>query len=60
MPSSPAEDQPSREDPGNAIPPEGADEQDQHGPTAYREKTFLEHLEDAMNEHAELGRLLAK
>ena len=59
MPSSRDEEEPSREEPGNAIPPEGTDEQDQDGPTTKRKKTFLEHAEDAMNEHKTLGKLLA-
>ena len=60
MPNSRAEEGPTREEPGGAIPPETADEQDQGGPATNRTKTFLEHCEDAMNEHDTLGRLLAQ
>ena len=34
-------EEPYREEPGNAIPHEGANEQDQDGPTAKRKKTFI-------------------
>ena len=60
MPNSRAEQGPSREEPGNAMPPESADGQDQEGPRGHDRKTFLEHARDSMNEHAELGRLLAQ
>ena len=60
MPNTRAEEEPSREEPGNAIVPEGADEQDQDGPATNRKRTFLEHCESAMNEHATLDRLLAE
>ena len=60
MPHNRAEKELSREEPGNANSPDGAGEQDQDGPTMNRKKTFLEHREDAMNEHVLLGRLLAQ
>ena len=60
MPHNPAEEGPSREEPGNPIPSESADEQDQDCPRGYEGKAFLEHLEDSMNEHETLGRLLAE
>ena len=60
MPNSRAEKEPSREKPGNAIIPETADEQDQDGPVTNRKSTSLERREDAMAEHATLGRLLAQ
>ncbi len=60
MPNSRAEKEPSREKPGNAIIPETADEQDQDGPVAKREMTFLEHAKESMGEHATLGRLVAQ
>ena len=60
MSNSRAEEEPSREEPGYATPPEGTDEQEQDGPATNRKKTFLEHCEDAMNEHKTLGRLLAQ
>ena len=59
-PNSRAEEEPSREEPGNAISPESADEQEQDGPATNRKKTFLEHCEDAVNEHETLGRHLAQ
>ena len=40
MPNTRAEEGPSREEPGNAIPAEGADEQNQDGPTTV---THMEH-----------------
>ena len=55
----PWEDQP-REEPGDAIPPESADELDQDGPRGHGGKTLLEHARDAMNENAELGSLPAE
>ncbi len=60
MTNSRAEEGPSREESGGAVPPEAADEQDQDGPTTNRKKTFLQHAEDAMEEHETLGRLLAQ
>ena len=60
MPDTPEEEEPSRRDNGDAIPPEGANEQDHDGPATYRDKTFMEHFEDATNEHETLGRLLAQ
>ena len=60
MPHGQAEEEPSREKPDNTIIPETAGEQEQDGPTTNRKKTFLEHCESAMNEHATLGRLLAE
>ena len=45
---------------GNTIIPETAGEQEQDGPTTNRKKTFLEHCEDAMDEHETLGRLPAQ
>ena len=60
MPHNPAEEGPSREEPGNPIPPESADEQDHDGSATYRDKTFMEHFEDATNEHETLGKLLAQ
>ena len=60
MPHNPSEEGPSREEPGNPIPPESADEQDQDCPRGYEGKAFLEHLEDSMNEHETLGRLLVQ
>ena len=46
--------------PATPPPPEGADEQDQEDPTTKREKTFLEHAKDAMDEHETLGKLLGQ
>ena len=60
MPHSRAEEEPSRENPGNYMPPEGADERGQLNPTTNKEKTFLEHAEDSMNEHDLMGRLRAQ
>ena len=60
MPSSRAEKEPSREEPGSTIPPADADEQDQDGPTTSHKKTFLQQAKDAMDEHETLGRLLAQ
>ena len=54
MPHGQAEEEPSREK------PETAGEQEQDGPTTNRKKTFLEHCEDAMDEHETLGRLPAQ
>ena len=59
MPHSRAEEDPPRRDTSNTIPPESAGEQDQDIARGQDGRIFLEHLEDAMNEHAELGRLLA-
>ena len=50
-----AKEEPSWEEPGNTIPPEGTDEQDQDDPNMNRKKTLLEYCEDAMDEHETLG-----
>ena len=55
MPNTPAEQESAREEPGNPTPTDSADEQDQEGPRGHEGKTFLEHMEDSMNKHAELG-----
>jgi hypothetical protein len=60
LPNSRPEEELSREEPGNAKAPEAADVQEQDGPTTNRNKTILQHAEDAMNEHATLGTLLAQ
>ena len=60
MPNTPTEQEPAPDEPGDAIPPEGANEQEQDAPRGHAGKTFLEHGEDVMNEHAELLRLLAQ
>ena len=57
MPNSRAEEGPFREEPDNTNT---ADEQDQDGPTTRNKRTLLEHREDTMDEHTELGRLLAQ
>ena len=57
--NSPAGEETMQEEPGGTIAAEGADEQNQDDPTAKREKTSLKHTEDSMDEHVELGRLLA-
>ena len=49
-----------REEPGTAVPAEGKGGQDQDGLDTAREKTFLQHAKDAMEEHDLLGRLLAR
>ena len=43
MPNSPAEQEPSQEEPSNSIPPEGANKQEQDGPRGHGGKTFMEH-----------------
>ena len=60
MPDNRPEGEPIREEPGIAIPPESADEQDHDALRGRGEKTFLEHARESMEEHAELGRLLAQ
>ena len=62
MPNSRARKKPTNEEPGNANPPEGADEQDQGNPTTTtnKTKTLLKHARESMAEHATLGRLLAQ
>ena len=60
MPNTPAEEEPPKEEPGTATPPEGADAQAHDSPRGHGGKAFLEHLEDSMNEHETLGRLLAE
>ena len=42
------------------MPPESADGQDQDAPRGHGSKTFLEHARESMEEHSELGRLLAQ
>ena len=60
MPNSRAEEEPPREEPGDATPPESADEQGKTLRRATAGKTFLEHGEDSMNEHDTLLRLLTE
>ena len=52
--------EPTREAPDTAAPAEGKGEQDQEGPATNRDKTLLEHAEEAMDEHTTLDRLLAR
>ena len=62
MPNGKAEGGTTQEEPGNAIPPEGNEEQDQRDQdhqNTHREKTSLVPAMDAMNEHDLLSRLLA-
>ena len=60
MPNSPAEQEPSQEEPSNSIPPEGANKQEQDGPRGHGGKTFMEHAKEAIDEHHTPGRLLAQ
>ena len=60
MPNSRPEEEPLREEPDIAIVSESADEQDQNGPRCHDGKTFMKHGREAMEEHAELGKLLAQ
>lgn len=60
MPDTPAEQKRPWEEPGTAIVPEYADEQDQETPRGHGGKTFLEHARESMNEHETLGRLPAQ
>ena len=59
MPDNRAEES-SQEEPGTAIPPESTDGQEQDAQRGHGGKTFLEHARESMEEHAELGRLLAE
>ena len=62
MLNSKAEGGPTQEEPGNFIPPEGnevQDQRDQDHQTTYREKTSLVPAMDATHEHDLLSRLLA-
>ena len=59
MPNSRAEEGPSPEEPGRATA-EGKGGQNQDGAATNREKTFLEHARDSMDEHDLLGRLLGQ
>ena len=60
MPTTRPEEGRPREESCAANYPETADEQEQNGPVMNRKRTSLEHREDAMAEHATLGRLLAQ
>ena len=60
MPSSRAEEGPTREEPDTANAPEDADEQDQDGPATNRKETFRQHVEDVLDEHYLPSRLLAQ
>ena len=60
MPNSRAEEEPTHEESGNAIPTESTDEQDQDGPATNRKETFRQHVEDAMDEHYLPSRLAAQ
>ena len=44
MPDNGTEEEPSSEEPGNAVPAEGKGGQDQDGPATNRQMTFLEHV----------------
>ena len=55
-----AEEETTQEESGAAIVPEAADERDQDSPRGQGGKTFLRHARESMEEHAELGRLLAE
>ena len=60
MPDNRPDEEPPREEPGGATPPEFADGQDQDAPIGHGGKTFLEHAREAVDEHDILGRLLAE
>ena len=60
MPDNGPEVESSQQVPGTAMPPESAVEQDQDASRGHGGKTFLEHARESMEEHAELGRLLAE
>ena len=60
MPTTRPEEGRPREESCAGNYPETADEQDQDGPATNRKMTLLEHGEDAMAEHATLGRLLSR
>ena len=47
------------EEPASAAPAEDKGGQDQDGPDT-KEKTFLEHAEDAMGEHRTPGQILSQ
>ena len=60
MPYNLADDEPPHEEPGKTMPPDAPDDQGQDSPRGHGGKTLLEHGREAMEEHAELGRLLAQ
>ena len=60
MPDTQPGQEPPRKEPGNPTPPDSTDGQDQDAPRGHCGKTFLEHARESMEEHAELGRLLAE